>query len=140
DLFDIRNPEPGRSSPCRGPVGPGHADKRNAGHLNELLEREQPESAAADHTQSNEVVVHGSRSFDCKYERRIILRSTARRCKVEPSAIIPARRGIEIREGEFAAAQAAVARLSGDQRRSLLGNYVCRIHAAAWLVGRRERY
>jgi hypothetical protein len=48
--------------------------------------------------------------------------------------------GLEIREAEFAAAQEAVARLSDKQRMSLLGNCVCRIHAAAWLVGRRERY
>jgi hypothetical protein len=48
--------------------------------------------------------------------------------------------GLEVREGEFSAAQEGVARLSDEQRRSLLGNYVCRVHAAAWLVGRRERY
>jgi hypothetical protein len=48
--------------------------------------------------------------------------------------------GLEIHEGEFSAAQEGVARLSDEQRRSLLGNYVCRAHAAGWLVGRRERY
>jgi hypothetical protein len=48
--------------------------------------------------------------------------------------------GLEIREGEFSAVQEGVARLSDEQRRSLLGNYLCRVHAAEWLVGRRERY
>jgi hypothetical protein len=48
--------------------------------------------------------------------------------------------GLEIREAEFSAAQEGVARLSDEQRGSLLGNYVCRVHAASWLVGRRERY
>ena len=37
-----------------GPVGAGHADELDAGHLGELLEREQAEAAAADHAQSNE--------------------------------------------------------------------------------------
>jgi hypothetical protein len=48
--------------------------------------------------------------------------------------------GLEIREAEFAAAQEGVACLSDEQRRSLLGNYVCRTHTAEWLVGRRECY
>jgi hypothetical protein len=48
--------------------------------------------------------------------------------------------GLEIREAEWAEAQEGVARLSEEQRRSLLGNCVCRIHAAAWLVGCRQRY
>jgi hypothetical protein len=48
--------------------------------------------------------------------------------------------GLETRESEFSAAQEGVARLSDEQWRSLLGSYVCRVHAAAWLVGRRERY
>jgi hypothetical protein len=48
--------------------------------------------------------------------------------------------GLEIRESEFSAAQEGVAHLSDEQWRSLLGIYVCRVHAAAWLVGRRERY
>jgi hypothetical protein len=48
--------------------------------------------------------------------------------------------GLEIRDGELSEVQEGVARLSDEQSRSLLGNYVCRAHAAAWLVGRRERY
>ena len=47
---------------------------------------------------------------------------------------------LELREGAFSAAQESVVRLSDEQRRSLLGNYVCRVHAAEWLVGRREHY
>jgi hypothetical protein len=48
--------------------------------------------------------------------------------------------GLEIPDGEFSAVQERVALLSDEQRRSLLGNYLCRVHAAEWLVGRRERY
>jgi hypothetical protein len=45
-----------------------------------------------------------------------------------------------VRESEFSAAQQTVARLSDEQSRQLLGNYVVRVHAAEWLVGERERY
>jgi hypothetical protein len=48
--------------------------------------------------------------------------------------------GLEIREGEFSDVQESVARLSGEQSRALLWNYLCRVHTAAWLVGCRERY
>lgn len=92
DLVDVRDREPGRGGPRRGPVGPGHADKRNAGHLNELLECEQPESAAANHTKSNEAVVHGYQSCGWKYERRIALKKFGTPLNIEHYAIIPARR------------------------------------------------
>jgi Domain of unknown function (DUF4272) len=45
-----------------------------------------------------------------------------------------------VREAEFSAAQESVARLSEEQYRQLLGNYVVRAHAAGWVVGERERY
>ena len=45
-----------------------------------------------------------------------------------------------VREAGFAAAQESVARLSDEQYRQLLGNYVVRVHAAGWVVGERERY
>jgi len=45
-----------------------------------------------------------------------------------------------VRNAEFSAAQDSVARLSDEQCRQLLGNYVVRVHAAGWVVGERERY
>jgi hypothetical protein len=45
-----------------------------------------------------------------------------------------------IREAELARAKESVARLTDQQYRQLLGNYVVRVHAAGWLVGERERY
>src|SRR5262249_28831033 len=48
--------------------------------------------------------------------------------------------GVEISEADFSAAQQGVARLSDEQHKALLGNYVVRLHAAEWLVGCRERY
>ena len=45
-----------------------------------------------------------------------------------------------VRDIEFSAAQERVARLSDEQHRRLLGNYVNRMHAAGWVVGERERY
>ena len=52
DVVDVLDPEPGGRGQRRGPVGAGHADELDAGHLGELLEREQAEAAAADHPQS----------------------------------------------------------------------------------------
>jgi hypothetical protein len=49
-------------------------------------------------------------------------------------------RGLDFGEAEFAAARQAVAGLSDERCRSLLGNYVVRAHASEWLVGGRERY
>jgi len=48
--------------------------------------------------------------------------------------------GVEIGEADFSAAQESVARLSDEQHKPLLGNYVVRLHAAEWLAGGRERY
>jgi hypothetical protein len=48
--------------------------------------------------------------------------------------------GVEISEADFSAAQEGVARLSDEQHKPLLGNYVVRLHAAEWLAGGRERY
>jgi hypothetical protein len=45
-----------------------------------------------------------------------------------------------IREVSFLEAQESVARLSDEQYRMLLGNYVHRVHSAGWVVGERERY
>jgi hypothetical protein len=45
-----------------------------------------------------------------------------------------------IREAELARAKESVARLTDQQYKRLLGNYVVRVHAAGWLVGERERY
>ena len=78
DLLDVLDPEPGSRGQRRGPVCPGHADERDAGHLGEVLECEQPESAAADHAQSNGVVVHGFQSCGCKYAQRKVRRAAER--------------------------------------------------------------
>jgi hypothetical protein len=48
--------------------------------------------------------------------------------------------GCKIGDTDFAAAQQGVAGLSGERRRTLLGNYSVRVHATEWLVGGRERY
>jgi hypothetical protein len=45
-----------------------------------------------------------------------------------------------IREVSFLEAQESVARLSNEQYRMLLGNYVQRVYSAGWVVGERERY
>jgi len=42
---------------------PGHADEPDPRHLGEVLQREQAEPTAADHPQSNVVVVHECRPF-----------------------------------------------------------------------------
>ena len=76
---DVLDAEPGGRGQRRGPVGPSHADERDAGHLGEVLECEQPESAAADHAQSHEVVVHGCQSCGGKYKRQLPIKSSARR-------------------------------------------------------------
>ena len=51
EVVDVLDPEPGGRGQRRGPVGAGHADELDPGHLRELLEREQAEPAAADHAQ-----------------------------------------------------------------------------------------
>jgi hypothetical protein len=45
-----------------------------------------------------------------------------------------------VRQAEFSAVEESVARLSDEQVRQLLGNYLVRAHAAGWVVGERERY
>ena len=57
----VLDAEPGgRRQRCR-PVGRGHPDELNSTHLREVLEGEEAEPAAADHSQPDGFVVHETR-------------------------------------------------------------------------------